>query len=111
MLVQSHGGVIHLLPALPSEWDSGKVSGLRARGGLIVRELSWSKGHLEKAVVYATMDTTLSLRSNESLRFDGKSLFWTRPSDNSLDIPSSYLYSGQLKAGEEIVVYGKSIMK
>lgn len=111
MLVQSHGGVIHLLPALPSEWDSGKVSGLRARGGLIVRELSWSKGHLEKAVVYATVDTTLSLRSNESLRFDGKSLFWTRPSDNSLDIPSSYLYSGQLKAGEEIVVYGKSIMK
>lgn len=111
MLVQSHGGVIHLLPALPSEWDSGKVSGLRARGGLIVRELSWSKGHLEKAVVYATVDTTLSLRSNEPLRFDGKSLFLTRPSDNSLDIPSSYLYSGQLKAGEEIVVYGKSIMK
>ncbi|MCE9555982.1 MAG: glycoside hydrolase family 95 protein [Planctomycetes bacterium] len=50
MLVQSHAGQIHLLPALPKAWPTGKVSGLCARGGFEV-EMSWDRGCLSRAVI------------------------------------------------------------
>jgi alpha-L-fucosidase 2 len=48
MLLQSHMGEIHLLPALPKAWPDGKISGLKARGGHRIN-ISWKEGRLVKA--------------------------------------------------------------
>jgi hypothetical protein len=45
MILQSHGGVVRVLPALPAEWPGGRASGLRCRGG-VEADLSWHGGKL-----------------------------------------------------------------
>ncbi len=61
MLIQSHTGVIHLLPALPQAWKIGSVEGLRARGGFEI-DLDWQGGQLKQVVIYATQTRTCKLR-------------------------------------------------
>lgn len=48
MLLQSHGGVIRLLPALPPQWPNGEVRGLRARGAFTI-DISWHAGCIYEA--------------------------------------------------------------
>lgn len=61
MLVQSHAGVLHLLPALPSAWPTGRVTGLKARGGFVV-DVEWADGRLTRAVVRSQLGGNLRLR-------------------------------------------------
>jgi alpha-L-fucosidase 2 len=61
MLLQSHEGVIDLLPALPTGWHNGRVRGLRARGGVEIG-LAWEKGRLTECIVRPDRDSVYRLR-------------------------------------------------
>jgi alpha-L-fucosidase 2 len=67
MLLQCDEDEIRLLPALPSAWPSGRVTGLRARGGFEI-DLSWKDGALERVTVRARRGGPLRLRRGETLR-------------------------------------------
>jgi alpha-L-fucosidase 2 len=62
MLLQSHSGEISLLPALPVQWKTGSVKGLRARCGFEI-DMSWQDGALKNAVIKAKYARPCQLRT------------------------------------------------
>jgi alpha-L-fucosidase 2 len=75
MLLQSHAGEIHLLPALPTAWPTGHVRGLCGRGGFEV-DIEWKDGKLAGAVVRSKLGSKCRLRVGVPVKVecDGKSV-------------------------------------
>ena len=72
MLMQSHMGFIHLLPALPDAWEEGCIKGICARGGFVV-DITWEEGKLTEAVITSNSGECCNLRyGNSTLSFDTK---------------------------------------
>lgn len=67
MLVQSHDGAVHLLPALPDVWQKGEVTGLRTRGGFVV-DINWNEGKIINAKICSENGGTIRLRSYQPLK-------------------------------------------
>lgn len=61
MLLQSHNGIIRLLPALPGAWSHGEVHGLKARGGFEV-SMRWKAGKLVEAQLTSLLGETARIR-------------------------------------------------
>jgi len=70
MLLQSHLGELHLLPAIPDEWKAGEVRGLKARGGYEVN-LAWSSGKISGATIKSLNGESCTLRTATPIKIKG----------------------------------------
>ncbi|MFD2115316.1 glycoside hydrolase N-terminal domain-containing protein [Paenibacillus yanchengensis] len=67
MLVQSHDGIITVLPAIPTSWASGQVKGLRARGGYEVA-IQWSAEKIDTVEISASVDGVCKVAAKDRLQ-------------------------------------------
>nr|WP_315816743.1 hypothetical protein [Paraflavitalea speifideiaquila] len=70
MLLQSHLGELHLLAALPAEWTTGHVKGLKARGNFEVA-MEWKDHQLTRATITSLAGGRCSIRTAIPIRVEG----------------------------------------
>jgi alpha-L-fucosidase 2 len=106
MLLQSHAGEIEFLPALPKAWSTGRVSGLRARGGVEV-DLAWSGGMPTTATLKPTVDSVQNLRVATGVRIkairDGRQTLpapTVKDSLAKLNVKAGHVYTVEFAAAQ-----------
>jgi alpha-L-fucosidase 2 len=88
MLVQSHAGVIEILPALPSGWKRGYVNGLRARGGFEI-DVAWDRARPTSIVVRSTLGGICRVSANTILRRKGDGKISRIPGTRDYEFPTA----------------------
>jgi alpha-L-fucosidase 2 len=71
MLLQSYDGAINLLPAIPDAWQTGSVSGLRARGGFEIVSMKWKDGKIAEVKIKSTIGGNCRIRVASPLKAAG----------------------------------------
>ena len=81
MMLQSHDGAVHVLPAVPDRWKDGKVSGLVARGGFVV-DIEWKDGSVSVLRVKSLLGGNLRIRTADELVMKNGSELTVAEGDN-----------------------------
>lgn len=82
MLLQSHDGTLHILPALPDAWPDGSVKGLVARGGFIL-DVSWKEGKVSQVKVTSRLGGNCRIRVYDPLKGVGQVMLKEAKGENS----------------------------
>jgi alpha-L-fucosidase 2 len=67
MLLQSHEGFIHFLPAIPGQWKEGAVVGMKARGNITV-DFSWKEGKVVSYKLYSSIRKRIAIKMNGTMK-------------------------------------------
>ena len=87
MLLQSHAGEIHFLPAIPAAWANGAVEGLKARGGFVV-DMKWKNGRVTTATIHSGLGRVCRIRSAapiSQVSIATTTVSFTRPEENVVE--------------------------
>lgn len=71
MLVQSHDGFLNILPAIPDNWTSGEVKGMKARGGFEV-DVIWNNGKITQLTVRSKLGGNCRIDVPNAVKVIGK---------------------------------------
>jgi alpha-L-fucosidase 2 len=103
MLLQSHLGELHLLPALPAAWPGGHIRGLRARGGFEV-SLKWQNTRLTAATVTSTLGNDCTIRTDVPVKVTATEYATEKKTENETDY---YLTTFHTQAGKTYTLTGE----
>jgi alpha-L-fucosidase 2 len=73
MLLQSHDGLLNILAAIPDDWQTGELKGLKARGGFEV-DIIWAKGQVTRLTVRSKLGGNCRIGVPNALKLNKKSL-------------------------------------
>ncbi len=83
MLMQSHDGAIHLLPALPDAWPEGEVSGLCAQGGFELVDMKWKEGKLLQVSIKSKKGGNCRIRVSNTMKMKNGALLTAARGENA----------------------------
>lgn len=130
MLMQCHDGSLHLLPALPDDWATGSISGLRAYGGFEV-SFAWKNGQVETITLTSKLGGNCRIRVPNRLepvkgmaeaKGSNPNPFYETPDVkpaliapdatlNPVKLPATLLYDLPTKAGESYILKAVAHMR
>jgi alpha-L-fucosidase 2 len=86
MLMQSHEGVIDLLPALPKAWRTGRFDGLCARGAFEL-DMAWDDGQITRVDVLSKMGQRCRIdpKTKVEITAGGKPVRYTTLKDGAIE--------------------------